>query len=77
MNTARHRRIILYFALNVIEEQGIEDIFTIYFMQISGVSEQSDTEEEIARLSFTLKQLIRKLHVTEPVEHVMCLIGKK
>ena len=37
----------------------------------------SDTEEEIQRLSFTLKQLIRKIHISEPVEHVMCLVGKK
>ena len=38
----------------------------------------SDTdEEEVERLSFTLKQLIRKLHITEPVDSVMCLLGKK
>ena len=28
-------------------------------------------------IKFTLKQLIRKLHVVEPVESVMCLIGKR
>ena len=39
--------------------------------------EDQHTEEELTRLSFTLKQLIRKLHIREPVEHVMCLIGKK
>ncbi|XP_071492969.1 telomerase protein component 1-like [Diadema antillarum] len=38
----------------------------------------SDTdEEEVERLSFTLKQLIRKLHITEPVDSVMCLLGKR
>ena len=39
--------------------------------------DDSDTEEEIQRKTFTLKQLIRKLHITEPVEHVMSLIGKR
>ena len=37
----------------------------------------SESEEEIRRKSFTLKQLIRKLHIFEPVFPVMCLIGKK
>jgi telomerase protein component 1 len=39
--------------------------------------EDHHTEEELIHLSFTLKQLIRKLHIKEPVEHVLCLIGKK
>ena len=43
--------------------------------QVSFDDQQSP--EELAKKSFTLKQLIRKLHITEPVEHVMCLIGKK
>ncbi|KAL4232139.1 hypothetical protein ACF0H5_009714 [Mactra antiquata] len=34
-------------------------------------------DEDIQKMSFTLKQLVRKLHIVEPVEHVMCLIGKK
>ena len=48
-------------------------------VQVSGVEydEESDTEEERQLKTFTLKQLIRKLHIVEPVEHVMCLIGKK
>ncbi|XP_013407026.1 telomerase protein component 1 isoform X1 [Lingula anatina] len=37
----------------------------------------SETEEEREQKTFTLKQLIRKIHITEPVEHVMCLIGKR
>ena len=39
----------------------------------------SDTEnkEDLEKLSFTLKQLIRKIHICEPVEHVMSLVGKK
>ena len=40
-------------------------------------SDSSDTSEELDRKTFTLKQLIRKLHITEPAEHVMCLIGKR
>jgi len=28
-------------------------------------------------IRFTLKQLIRKLHIVEPVENVMCLVGKR
>ncbi len=47
------------------------------YFQASFVSDQSDTEEEVMRKTFTLKQLIRKLHIIEPVEHVMCLIGKR
>ena len=39
--------------------------------------EESETEEERQLKTFTLKQLIRKLHITEPVEHVMSLIGKR
>lgn len=40
-------------------------------------SEGEEDEREVERLSFTLKQLVRKIHITEPVEHVMCLLGKK
>lgn len=39
--------------------------------------EESETKEEQERKTFTLKQLIRKLHIVEPPEHVMCLAGKK
>ena len=38
---------------------------------------ESSSEEEIQRKSFTLKQLVRKLHISSPVYSVMCLIGKK
>ena len=37
----------------------------------------SSSEEEIQRKSFTLKQLVRKLHISAPVYPVMCLVGKK
>ena len=43
----------------------------------SVVVSEAESEEEIERLSFTLKQLIRKIHISEPVEHVMCLVGKR
>ncbi|XP_076824708.1 telomerase protein component 1-like isoform X1 [Clavelina lepadiformis] len=38
-----------------------------------------DEEEKVNQsvMSFTLKQLIRQLHITKPGYHVMCLIGKK
>ena len=38
--------------------------------------DESETEEELQRMSFTLKQLIRKLHITKPVEHVLSILGK-
>ena len=39
--------------------------------------DKSETEEELERMSFTLKQLVRKLHISMPAEAVMGLIGKK
>ena len=45
-------------------------------MSVIGASDV-ETEEEMERLTFTLKQLIRKIHISEPVEPVMCLLGKK
>lgn len=41
------------------------------------VPSDSESEAEVERLTFTLKQLIRKLHISDPVYHIMCLIGKK
>ena len=43
----------------------------------SVVKSDEESPEEMERLSFTLKQLIRKIHINEPVEYVMCLIGKR
>ncbi|XP_011406078.1 PREDICTED: telomerase protein component 1-like [Amphimedon queenslandica] len=43
---------------------------------VEGESE-SESEEELERLKFTLKQIIRKIHISQPVDHVMCLVGKK
>ncbi len=40
-------------------------------------SSKSDNEEDLEKLTFSLKQLIRKLHIAEPVYHVMCLVGKR
>ncbi|EDV28934.1 uncharacterized protein TRIADDRAFT_52303 [Trichoplax adhaerens] len=40
-------------------------------------SDDSEDEEETVQMMFTLKQLIRKLHIIQPAEHVMALIGKK
>ncbi|XP_071942652.1 telomerase protein component 1-like [Antedon mediterranea] len=39
--------------------------------------ELEETEEELVKLTFTLKQLIRKLHIKEPANYVMALVGKK
>lgn len=36
-----------------------------------------ESDKEIKQRSFTLKQLVRQLHISNPVEHVMSLIGKK
>jgi hypothetical protein len=35
------------------------------------------SEQEAKQRSYTLKQLVRQLHVCKPVENVMCLLGKK
>jgi len=44
-------------------------------------SEQLDTDgdnvHEYELKSLSLKQLIRKLHISQPAYHVMCLVGKK
>ncbi len=43
----------------------------------SVVLSDSENKEDLEKLSFTLKQLIRKIHICDPVEHVMSLVGKK
>ena len=43
----------------------------------SVVHSDKESDEEIERLSFTLKQLVRKIHISEPVYYVMCLLGKR
>ena len=55
------------------EEEEEDDTET---ESIEGESE-SESEEELERLKFTLKQIIRKIHISQPVDHVMCLVGKK
>jgi telomerase protein component 1 len=37
----------------------------------------SEEDRETRRMAFTLKRLIRQLHISEPVEHVWCLLGKR
>ena len=37
----------------------------------------SEDDRETRRMAFTLKRLIRQLHISEPVEHVWCLLGKR
>ncbi|GFO40942.1 telomerase protein component 1, partial [Plakobranchus ocellatus] len=46
--------------------------------QLSSVSYDEKVSEEVLKnQSFTIKQLIRKLHIKEPVQYVMSIIGKK
>ncbi|XP_064601394.1 LOW QUALITY PROTEIN: telomerase protein component 1-like [Liolophura sinensis] len=59
------------------DEEGETEDNSGRLNRVVSTGEESETEEELAQRTFTLKQLIRKLHITEPVEHVMCLIGKK
>ncbi len=42
-----------------------------------GVDSDGEEEEKYEAITFTLKQLIRKLHIVEPVDHVMSLLGKR
>ena len=37
----------------------------------------TETAEQLRRRSFTIKKLVRLLHVRRPVEPVMAIIGKK
>ncbi len=39
--------------------------------------EQMKRKEQLQRRKFTLKRLIRLLHINEPVSHVLSLLGKK
>eukprot|EP00045_Choanoeca_perplexa_P017454 m.253773 g.253773 ORF g.253773 m.253773 type:complete len:2624 (-) comp17544_c0_seq1:33-7904(-) len=41
------------------------------------VSHRSEHPEELEKLAFTLKQLIRKLHITQPARLVMGILGKR
>lgn len=41
------------------------------------VSADSDDEETLKQLRFTLKQLIRKLHIVYPAQFVVGILGKK
>jgi len=44
---------------------------------MEGGSEVDEANKTAGEMKFTLKQLIRKLHIVEPVENVMCLLGKR
>ncbi|RNA40619.1 telomerase component 1-like, partial [Brachionus plicatilis] len=39
--------------------------------------DDEESHEEVKQRTFTLKQLIRQLHISSPVDNVMCLLGKK
>jgi hypothetical protein len=40
-------------------------------------NDDEETEEENRQRTFTLKQLIRQLHIAKPVQHILGLLGKK
>ena len=62
---------------SVVPPQRSDTSTTVDSEMSVAVPSDTETEEEVERLSFTLKQLIRKIHISEPVEPVMCLLGKK
>jgi len=49
----------------------------VYCVQKNDSDMEDATTAASDVIKFTLKQLIRKLHIVEPVESVMCLIGKR
>ena len=60
------RKISLYYLSSGIRPAAVEP------------DDDSDGDEAQVELkTFTLKQLIRQLHISKPVDHVMSLIGKK
>ena len=50
-------------------------------MEIEASQQQSDDEKnkkkELAKRRFSVKRLIRLLHISAPVYHVMAILGKK
>ncbi|XP_055874450.1 telomerase protein component 1-like isoform X1 [Biomphalaria glabrata] len=54
-----------------------EDEGTSALRHLNVLYDDTESFEELRKQKFTIKQLIRKLHIREPVEHVMCIIGKK
>jgi len=71
------------FKLNVFRISGVDiklkDLKVVSKEKI-GWDHQMSTEEnekELKQRSFTLKQLIRQLHISKPVKAVMSLLGKK
>ena len=56
------------------EEEQEED------MEIEAQQQQSDEKnkkKELAKRRFSVKRLIRLLHISAPVYHVMAILGKK
>lgn len=46
-------------------------------LDLAGDSDSEDEDEIRRKKRFSLKRLIRLLHINEPVFHVMALLGKK
>lgn len=41
------------------------------------LSDTEETQDKFSKTIYTLKQLIRILHLNSPAEEIMCLVGKK
>jgi hypothetical protein len=67
--------------LNCIRLSGVgiklKDLQIKSKVYVASFSTEDNDEKTIKQKSFTLKQLIRQLHISKPVENVMCLLGKK
>ncbi|XP_012935535.1 telomerase protein component 1 [Aplysia californica] len=60
------------------DDEDDEDKNKKAIRQLSSIAyDEKESSEQIAKQHFTIKQLIRKLHIREPVEHIMSIIGKK
>ena len=79
---AHSKHNIELFKLNVIRISGagikLKDLKISSKDAVQLDSQMSEeNEQDTKQRSYTLKQLVRQLHIAKPVEHVMALIGKK
>eukprot|EP00049_Salpingoeca_infusionum_P007618 m.123911 g.123911 ORF g.123911 m.123911 type:complete len:2859 (-) comp13763_c1_seq1:490-9066(-) len=57
------------------QQSGVQPA-AIVARQLSHKTDDGD-DLDIEKMTFTLKQLIRKLHITQPAYHVMSILGKR
>lgn len=78
---AHSKHNIALFKLNCIRISGVsiklKDLVISSQELVHMDSNQAGDETEARKRSYTLKQLIRQLHISQPVENVMSLIGKR